>query len=334
VLSAAAEADFDTTVDWLKANPGRLGHEDLMGLVQPVTERLNADPAGFLSAHAADGSLATLVPAIDNALLNGAAGLRPAIWEWLKTQPQNESTQSIRDQVLSSASYQEPNLALELVKELPNTPEGDREVTNVAERLFNGGHMLNRFDSLLSQAPDRLREPLVEAAFGFLRGDSLDDPQRWINNLSLLPANARAKGTESLARAWAEQAPEDANRLGGCTPAGRHSNSALAAIASAWAGKDANNAAAWVASLPAGPERDRSAESLVSAVAQRYPQEAWNWALSISDAVGRERAAGEAAKMMAARDPATARQWIQSGPFSDQTKANLQAALDKPAPAK
>lgn len=305
-----------------------------MGLVEPVTERLNADAAGFLSAHAADGSLAGLVPAIDNALLNGAAGLRPAIWDWLKSQPQNEATQAIKNQVLSSASYQDPNLALQLVNDLPNTPEGDREVTNVAERLFNGGHMLQRLDSLLGQAPDRLREPMVEAAFNFLRGDTLDNPQKWVNNLSLLPADARAKGTESLARAWADQAPEDAIAWAIAQPPSATQNATVAAIVSTWAKKDAPDAAAWVGSLPAGLDRDQNTEYLVAAIAQKYPQDAWNWALSINDSASRERAAGEAAKMMAARDPATARQWIQSGPFSDQTKANLQAALPQPGGVK
>jgi hypothetical protein len=102
----------------------------------------------------------------------------------------------------------------------------------------------------------------------------------------------------------------------------------MSSIASIWAHDDAPDAAAWVATLPAGPERDRSAQALVLAMAQRYPQEAWDWAITISDATEREDAAVTAIRAMAARDPATARQLIQSGPFSDQTKAGLQASVN------
>lgn len=76
VLVEAAKADFDSTVAWLAAHPGRFGREDLMGLSHVVTERLNADAAGFLARHAEDGSLAALVPAIESAILNNASGQR------------------------------------------------------------------------------------------------------------------------------------------------------------------------------------------------------------------------------------------------------------------
>ena len=161
VLAQAANADFDVTVSWVAAHPGLLGRNDLGGLAHAVTERLNADPAGFLTARAADGSLLGILPALDSALLNNGGGQRAAVWDWLKTQPETEATKGLKEDVLSSAAFQEPGLALQLVADLPHTAEGDKQVLELARCLFNGGHALGRFDSLYQQTPERLRLPLV-----------------------------------------------------------------------------------------------------------------------------------------------------------------------------
>jgi hypothetical protein len=213
--------------------------------------------------------------------------------------------------------------------DLPRTPEGDSQVQDLAKSLFNGGQYLRRFDNLLAQAPERLRQPLIEAAFYYLRADTMDDPQRWIARLPLLAETARARGTESIARAWAEQTPEEASGWAASLAPGETRNGVQAAIASAWAAKDAPGAAEWVASMAPGAERDRSAGSLVFAVAEKFPREAWDWALSIGDTAERNRAAVHAAKMMAARDPVTARQWIETGPFPAEVKAEFQSALER-----
>ncbi len=327
VLIEAAKTDFDGTVAWLAAHPGRLAREDLQGLSMAVTERLNSDPVQFLTTHAADGALMPLLPALDSALLNAASGQRAAVWDWLKTQPETEATRVLKEDVLRSAAWQDPELAMRLVEDVPRTTAGDAQVRELARWLFNAGSGLYRFDLLLEQAPERLRQPLVETAFNLINGYTLDDPRTWLVRLSLLPETAHARGTESIARAWAAQRPEEAAGWADSLAPGETRNGAAAAIASAWAAKDAQGAGEWVAAMPAGPERDRSAESLVFAVAEKFPREAWDWALSIGDTAGRDRAAAQAAKAMAARDPATARQWIESGPFSAQTQALLESAL-------
>jgi len=329
VLDAAAKADFDATVNWLTAHPGRFGTEDLYGLVGTVTERLNADAAGFLSAHAADGSLTALLPAVDNALLNNGSGQRAAVWDWLKTQPDNELTKDLKEQVLHSTAWQEPDVALQLVADLPRTPTGDAQVRELARSLYNGGNQLFRFDTLLAQAPERLRQPLIDAAFNCLSSDNLGNPQVWTARLPLLTDTSRMQGTESLARAWAGQSPEDAAAWASSLPSGADRNGAFGAIASAWAAKDPRGAADWVSALPSGADHDQGVQSLVLAVANQYPREAWDWALSITDTSERSTSAAQAVKAMAARDPATARQWIESGPFTAATRSELAAALQQ-----
>src|SRR5437867_6944444 len=83
VLSEAAAADFDTTMAFVTAHPGRFSHYDMEGLSSGVTERLNADAAGFLNRCVQEGSLTTLLSTIGNALLNNASGQRATIWDWL-----------------------------------------------------------------------------------------------------------------------------------------------------------------------------------------------------------------------------------------------------------
>jgi RNA polymerase sigma factor (sigma-70 family) len=329
VLSEAADANFDATVAWLQANPARLPGQDLDGLGAAVTERLNADPVQFLNLHAGDGSLSLLLPAIGSALLNNASGQRTAVWDWLQTQPDNQSTRALRQQVLNSAAWQDPGLAMRLVGDLPQNSEGDALVQELARNLFNGGSMLGRFDTLLAQAPDRLRQPLIHTAFELLSGASLDDPQPWLARLPLLPDAERAQAMDSIARAWAVQRPEEAaGWANSLTPADSR-NGAVAAVASTWAHSDPYGAADWLATLPAGAERDASAQAFVAAVADKFPQEAWTWALSISDPTQRNGAAEQALKAMAVRDPATARQWIETGPFPAEAKAAMLTELSQ-----
>jgi hypothetical protein len=223
-------------------------------------------------------------------------------------------------------------LALQLVADLPRTPEGDAQVRELARSLYNGGNELCRYDRLLQQAPERLRQPLIDAAFNCLGADNLGDPQVWAARLPLLTDTSRAQGTESLAGAWAAQSPEDAAAWASSLASGAGRSGAFGAIASAWAVKDPRGAADWVAALPPGADRDQGAQSLVKAVASQYPREAWDWALSISDSTQRSSAAAQAVKTIAARDPATARQWIESGPFTAATRAELEAALNRTGP--
>lgn len=329
ILVEASKTDFDATVAWLAAHPGRFGHEDLMGISRGVTERLNANAAEFLTTHAANGSLAALLPAIGSAILNDASGQRAPVWDWRKTQPSGDAVNALKQEVLNSAGYQDPALAMRLVADLPRTADGDAQLKSLAGSLLNGGSMLHRFDKLLAEAPERLRQPLIDTAFQHLRADSLDDPQRWVARLSLLPETSRAAGTESIARAWAEQTPEEAAGWVTSLPASEGRDRAVAAIAATWAGKDARGAAQWVATMTPGTERDRSVGSLVLAVAEKYPREAWDWALSINDPSERDRAAAHAARMMAMRDPVTAGQWIDAGPFTPEAKAHLRSGLDR-----
>jgi hypothetical protein len=330
VLHEAAAADFGATLSWLGSHPGRFNHEDLYGLVEPVTERMNMGVGDFLSARIADGTLGALAPAVENSLLNGAAGQRAAVWDWLKSQPETEATKAIRKEVLTSAAWHEPEFALELVGELPRTAAGDADVNEIARSLFNGGNSLYRFEKLFGQSPDRLKQPLLQQAFDALYGSPVDEPRKWISRITLLPDAVQPNATEELARAWAQQAPEETVAWVASLPAGESRNGAAAGLASEWVRKDSQAANEWVSLMSQGPERDRAVAGMVPAVAEQSPHDAWHLALSISDDTQRKEAATRAAKAMASRDPGAARQWIEAGPFTAEVKAELQTALNNP----
>jgi RNA polymerase sigma factor (sigma-70 family) len=329
VLREAAKADFEGTAAWLAANPGRFGHEDMLGIANAVAERLNTDARGFLDNAVADGSLAALMPAIDSALLNDAGGQRAAVWNWLRTRPDDEASESLRNEVLRTAAWQDPKLALSLAREFPDNEKGTKQINELAQAIFNGGQELDRFDYVLAQASERLREPLIRTAFEHLNHVEIHDPQSWIGRLPLLPEAERGRAIESIAGAWARQSPEEAISWAGSLTSGDTRAGAVAAITSGWANKDARGAADWVGKMSPGNERDRGAEALVMSVADKFPQEAWEWALSIGESAGRTRAATQAAKMMMTRDATTARQWIETGPFPPQIKEELQTSLAK-----
>ncbi len=233
--------------------------------------------------------------------------------------------------MLQFAGFQNPELALSFLPELPSTPAGDAQIKELARCLLNGGLAVNRFDGLMQQAPERLREPLLEAAFSSLRSDvSSIDPEVWVQRLPQLPEASRAQAAESLGRAWASQAPEDAIAWASGLGPGETRTDAEAAVVGTWAKTDPQAASEWVNSLPSDTERDHSIVSLVKTMSETSPREAWDWALTIGDSAERTKAATQAAKMMAARDPFAARQLIDGGPFSPQTKLELQAALKEP----
>jgi hypothetical protein len=332
VLAEAGSADFDATVAWLAGNPDRMGHEDLMGLANAVTRRINADAIGFLKQHAGDGSLRAMMPAVNSALLNDAGGQRPAIWEWLKSQPEGGVFKELRDQIVNSAGYQDPDLALRIVNDLPKTAEGDSLVRQVASSLLNGGSMLYRIDSMLEKAPERLRQPLIDTAFQYLRAENLDDPHKWLERAAAAPENFRAGYTARVAAAWAEQSPEDAVGWAATLPEGEMRTGVIASAASSWAVKDAYGASEWIDALPPGPDRERAANSLATVIAADAPEEAWEWALSITDENLRVDAAWRALAVVFKRDPATAEAWIRESPLSPTAKERLRLSLESDGP--
>jgi RNA polymerase sigma factor (sigma-70 family) len=231
VLKGAANADFDATVGWVAAHPGRVSDEDLMALASIVGEKLNANSPGFLTQYAASGSLAAILPAITNALGKESSGQREAVWGWLAGRAEDSTTKQLKQYVLSTAGDQDTALAFRLAAGAPSSSEGDAQLRLLPDGLLRHGARLHCLDKLLEQAPPRLQQPLLESAFNYLRPETLADPQTWIERLSRLPDSIRLRGIESLARAWAAQMPEDAMGWAASMPAAEARAAAMAGIA-------------------------------------------------------------------------------------------------------
>ena len=327
VLNAAVNANFDKTVGWIANHPGRLSNDDLMGMAGAVTERLNANAQDFLTSRLADGSLAAIVPAIDSALMNRSSGQRPAVWNWLQMHSDEDSLNALRNGVINAGAWQDPEFATSLVQDFPSGKLGDDEVQQLAQGLLNGGSMMYRLDGLLQNGPERLKVPLLEKAFAFLRPDNLEDPNLWINRASQLPADARNSAFESIGRAWAEKNPDDALRWAMGLPAQSAQGPAVRSAISSYATSDPQAAAAWVSDLPASSVRDEASRGLAMAIAENYPREAWAWALSIQSVDDQLASAEYVAKIFANRNQAAARQMIDSSSLSDEFKNKLHASI-------
>ncbi len=328
VLKEAAKQNYDATVTWLKDHPADTGREDLMGMANAVTDRINADVAAFLNHHLTDGSLEVLMPAIASAMLNDAGGQCPAIWDWLKAQPETDTIKKLRQEIINSAGYRDPTFALKLVADFPKTAEGDTFVQQVASSLLNNGSMLSRFDSLMEQAPERLRQPLLMAAFNSLGGENVVNPQKWLERVTQAPEEQRVALSARVAAAWTGQVPEDAAAWVVALPAGETRAAALTSVANVWSNKDPYGASEWITSLPAGSEKDSAASSLVRAIAKDSPADAWQWALAITDPATRDSNLILTLEAVQKHDPAAARQWMEASPLPSETKDRLRATLD------
>ena len=327
VLGEAAKVDFEGTVTWLANNDQRLSREDLVGLARSVTERLNADATGFLARHAMDGSIEALVPAIQSALMNQAAGQSEVVWDWLKWQEESPGIESLKSSLLQSTAYHDPELAVEMAKDLPQTEEGQKQARRIMQGLLDGGRRLHRFEELYQEVPERLKGVLLEEAFGSL-GGGVPNPEVWAERVKLLPREAQSQAAGYVALSWARSRPEEAWNWATGLGHSEARNAAISQVAHTWAGNDMTAAAEWIRGLPGGVNRDIAAASFVEATAVKDPFAGWEWAMSISDRAQAQRAAFHTVQLMATRDPVTARKWMESGPFDENVRARLAALID------
>ena len=329
VLQEAGKTNYDATVAWLAAHPESFSREDLLGMADAVTQRLNDDPAAFLARHMADGSLSALMPAIGSALMNQSGYQRPAIWDWLKTQPSDPALDQLRSEIINSAGYQNPDFALQIARDLPDTPEGKKFSDSLARSLMSASQMPHNLDSLMAQAPDTLKPALVEAALMGLNQKNFADPQKWLALLPQLREEIRENMTARVARAWTEQAPEEAVAWATALPPGAERTAAIGYVTNAWAVGDSWRASEWVDTLPAGAERDKAAEWLVQAIAQESPDEAWDWAQNIGDETQRNSAMLNTLLSMRRRDPSAIADTLAGARITPQERAALLEKLDQ-----
>lgn len=328
LLLQVGEKNFDTVTEWLRDHPGKIPADDSVGLAEEVGRRLNADPAKFLDEQLAKGTLATLGSALNSALLNNSKPQLAKVWEWLKAHPDREDLQALRNSVINSAGWQNPDLALAIAKELPETEAGAREIQNIARSVLNGGLLLDRLDSLLPETSGLMRAQLLDSAFAFMNSGNLDDPQKWLARLPELAAASRPAAAAALAGAWAGRDPHEAAQWASQLPADGGRSEALKRVAGAWLTRDSLAASEWIGQLPGGPDRDAGANMLVEQIAGISPDEAWQWAVTIGDGPMRMDSMKKALGTMAKSDPAEALHWINTSALPEHEKRSLREDLN------
>ena len=326
VLREAAKKDWDGTVRWLREHPGKLGRSSLDGLQSTVSQRLNADPAGTLQSLAQSG-LPALGGVLANSFLNEGYAKRDAVWEWLDQQPPDEFTRSARASMLNAIAWKEPEVGLQFLEKLEDTPENRQVLEQGTRSLINGASQMNRFEDLLGKASAKIRPLLLEAGFQYGLQNSVSDPALWLMRIDELPVDRRANAIGGLARGWATNDPEAAVQwsLSLADPGQKYQ--ALNNAMSTWARTDVYEASEWVNSLPVDAYRDVAARNLVGALSATEPESAWTWALSIRDPGERQGALQLAYAAMRKKDPGIAQQMLQNANLSVTEAKALQEQL-------
>src|SRR6187402_301882 len=104
----------------------------------------------------------------------------------------------------------DPATPMTLVNDIPQTPEGQADVKTLASSLLNGSQRLPVVDQLLAEAPERLKQPLMDTALTYLNSENLGDPDKWLAMAAKAPQGQEAIWTQRVVTAWAENEPAEA----------------------------------------------------------------------------------------------------------------------------
>jgi RNA polymerase sigma factor (sigma-70 family) len=335
VLLAAAEKDFDVTLRWLETNGGKIGNESWLGLSSAVQKRFNADPVAWMEFFAAQSPAMRrgLKQPFESVILNDGYPQKDAVWSWLKTRPHDDFTDGLRSMLMRTASWKEPQLAMQWMAEMPDSQETQRLVEQNLSNLVNRGADLARIDELLAKAPEKLRAGLLATAFSSEGDWRMSDLQPWIARMAELPAEQRPQAAASLAGRMAATDPQAAITWATSLTNEEERRNAIGSVATRWANADSYEASQWIASLPEGGERDAAARALVRSIAQSDPESAWTWATSIGNASERTVALTMALTQVKERDPQRALQLVQTLDANAAGRSALLEVLGQPGSA-
>ncbi len=328
VLSEAADANWEQTVQWLEAHPGKLGGQSLNGLMNALSQRLTTDPAGTLQ-FLAQRPLHDLSPVFGNAVLNDGYARVEDMWKWLEAQPDSPFVNGARSSLLNAMAWKEPPRAFEQLEKLAAANADSPLLQQGVSSLLNGGTQMDEFENFYGQASPTIRALLLESALMFGRDTIGADPQVWVERLDDLPAEKRSRATMGLASSWAATDPEGALGWVNSLPDSPDRQNAVGAVTSSWANTDIFGAAAWIDSLPAGATRDIATGAMVGVAARKEPESAWSWALTIENREQRGPALMTAYRAMAEKDPALARQMAVSSNLSPEELQGLDEVAQK-----
>lgn len=332
LLEESGRKDFDGTMEWLRDHPGKLGSNDLSGLGEAISQRLNADPAAFLNAELQRGTLELSLSSISSAIMEAASLRVPEIWAWLRDKPDSADLGKLQAMVLGTATYQNPDLAMAMARDLPGMPGGEKALDQIVQGLLSDQRLgTSQLERYLTEAPPELKVRLNERAFEGLTPSTFGDPGRWLERLDTIPSGARQQAIERLASVWAGSDPKQAAEWIGRVTVEEERKDGVSAVARQWLVQDSIAASQWVAALPPGAGRDAGALAVADAMADKAPEEAWEWAVSIVDAPKRNRAVGRTLGGMMERDPQKVLNWIERSDLPEVTRQQFRDQISAQA---
>jgi hypothetical protein len=259
-----------------------------------------------------------------NSVLNDGYSQRDNIWAWLDQQPSTAFTKSARGSLLNAIGWKDPDLGLEFLDRMADTPENKELIQQGARSLVNGGSQMERFEGLLAKASPKLRPYLLEVGFqsGMMymgRGEQVVDfkPDVWISRLNELPEDRKQNAVNGIAQGWAATDPEAALKWATALADPVQRQQAFVGAISSWVNSDVYEASAWINTLPKGNDRDSAAQSLANSLSRSQPETAWTWAMSIDNNEARRSALQFAYWGLQKKDSAIADQMLKSANLSE-----------------
>jgi hypothetical protein len=317
VLRLAGKRDWDGTLRWLVAHPGKLGAESLDGLLPTLSEQIERDAAATLRVLS-QRELHGMQRVLANSLLNEGYAARDGIWAWLDQQPPSDFTRSVRGSLLNSIGYHEPLAALEFLDRIPDTKENHQVLMQGAISLTSSGPMNDRLETLAAKASPKVRAYLFESALASGYGLLTNQPALWVSRIEALPEDRRLDAMSGLARSWSSSDPQAALKWAANLTKPEQREQVFGAAVDNWIQEDVYEASRWIDGLPTGANRDRAALGLVANLSESQPDAAWDWALSIGSSKNRSEALQMAYVGLLKKDAAAVGQRLQ--------RANLTAA--------
>ena len=187
----------------------------------------------------------------------------------------SSSADSIEQQLMSQATYKDPEGTVAWLSTLPAAERGRLAQTAIGSLDPENTPQFARAAALVP--PEQW-----DARMGKLVARA---PQEFTGLVAALPETASTGAARTaFAQEWSRQDPDTAAQWITALPPNAGATPSARGLAEGWAAYDDTAASTWAASLPPGQARDGAALGLTAAIAAAEPEAAWQWAASISDA--------------------------------------------------
>jgi hypothetical protein len=220
----------------------------------------------------------------------------------------------------------------DLIQGMPLGFARERAVRALIEGLIEDGELeatLRWAETIPLTAPGQFRAMVFRKVAVTADGESRPRVAEWLDShRTERPGQA---GLRVLARAWAEEDPEEALRWALAQPDDRGRFLSVKFAFQTFYEQDRDAAKAWLAAQPATPALDPARLSYALSELYVEPEAAAMGALEIQDEATRDDILGKVVRYWLGRDPKGAQAWMEASELSQDDWTVLLAPKDRPS---